>query len=239
VPVKTCGEARLAKRRDDSERQIKQAIAALPEVGSCKIEFGEDGSIEAVHIVSHSTRAPKQIVRDVESVLLADFGIKIDHRKVSVARLGPREEKMPPRGARPRFVSMRLSASGGRGRCEVVLERDDLEVTGEASGIAAGPGKLRLIAKATFRAVEKLLEDQVEFELLDIVRLSAGGREALIVLATCVFEKGVKDLAGCVQFDDDQQEAAALAALDACNRIVEITPQAERTEYEVTPFDES
>jgi len=54
-----------------------------------------------------------------------------------------------------------------------------------------------------------------------------------------VYERGVKDLAGCVQFDDDEQEAAALAALDACNRIVEITPQVERTEYEVTPFDET
>jgi hypothetical protein len=229
----------LAKRWDVPEQQIKQAIAALPDVGSCKIEFGEDGSILAVHIVSHSTRAPKQIVRDVESVLFADFGLKIDHRKVSVAQLGPAEEKMRAKGTRPRFVSMRFSASGGKGRCEVVLERDDLEVTGEASGIAAGIGRLRLIARATLRAVEKLLEEQVEFELLDIIKLSAGGRDALIALATCVFDRGVKDLAGCVQFDDDEQEAAALAALDACNRIVEITPQVERTEYEVTPFDET
>ena len=230
----------MAKRRDDSEREIKQAIGALADVGSCKIEFGDDGSIAAVHIVSRSARAPKLIVRDVESVLLADFGIKIDHRKVSVAQLGDREVgKTRARGARPRFVSMKFSASGGKGRCEVVLERDDLEVTGEASGISAGSGRLRLIAKATFRAVEKLLEEQVEFELLDIIKLNAGGRDALIALATCVFERGVKDLAGCVQFDDDEQEAAALAALDACNRIVEMTPQVERTEYEVTPFDET
>jgi hypothetical protein len=229
----------LAKRRDDSERQIKQAIAALPDVGSCKIEFGDDGSIAAVHVVSRSARAPKLIVRDIESVLLADFGMKIDHRKVSVAQLGPGEVRMRGRGARPRFVSLRFSASGGKGRCEVVLERDELEVTGEASGISAGTGRLRLIAKATLRAVEKLLEEQVEFELLDIIKLNAGNRDALIALATCVFERGVKDLAGCVQYDDDEQEAAALAALDACNRIVEITPQVERTEYEVTPFEDT
>ncbi|MFH1312950.1 MAG: hypothetical protein ABIJ00_06945 [Candidatus Eisenbacteria bacterium] len=229
----------MAQRRDVPERQIKQAINALPDVGSCKIEFGEDGTIDAVHIVSRSKRAPKQIVRDVESVLLADFGVKIDHRKVSVAQLDPEQEQMLTKGTRPRFVSMKFAASAGRGRCEVVLERDDLEVTGEASGVAAGLGRLRLIARATFHAVEKLLEERVEFELLDVIKLSAGGREALIALATCVHERGVKDLAGCVQFDEDEQEAAALAALDACNRIVEITPQAERIEYEVTPFDET
>ena len=72
----------MALQRDVPEEKIKRAIASLPDVQSCNVEFNPDGSISAIHIVSSTKRSPKQIVRDVESVLLADFEIKIDHRKV-------------------------------------------------------------------------------------------------------------------------------------------------------------
>jgi hypothetical protein len=228
----------LAQRPDGTQDQIRQTLASLPDVDSCRIDFDPAGAIAAVHIVSRSKRAAKQIVRDVESVLAADFGTKIDHRKISIARLetrpagGARIEKV----ARPRFVGMRLSTSGARGTCEVMLDRDDVEVTGEATGVTTGPSRLRLVAKATFHAVEKLVDDDVEFDLLDVIRMKAGGRETLIVLATFVSPRGPRNLAGCVQFDDNEQQAAVLASLDACNRIIEISPQVERTEYEISPY---
>jgi hypothetical protein len=43
-------------------------------------------------------------------------------------------------------------------------------------------------------------------------------------------------LAGCVQFEDNEQQATVHAALDACNRIVEMLPAIVHTEYEVNPF---
>jgi hypothetical protein len=230
-------EGNLAQRGDIPEKAIREAIGSLPDVQSCKVESAQDGSIAAIHVVSRTRRPAKQVVRDVETLLLADFGIKIDHRKISVARLqvkGDRKALAP----RPRFVSMRMSTSGGKGTCEVVLERDDVEVSGEATGVTAGIGSLRLIANATFRAIEKLVGEDIEFDLLDVVRLRTGGREALVVLASYVHARDVRSVAGCVQFEQDERQAAVLSALDACNRLVEALPHAERTEYEITPFDE-
>jgi hypothetical protein len=229
----------LAQRRDVPEESIKQAVASLPDVQSCKIEFDPGGQISAIHVVSRTKRPAKQIVRDIESVLQAEFGIEVDHRKVSIARLAEKPEPKPPQAPRPKLVSVSLSLSSGIGQCQVVLERQDFQAKGEASGIAAQGGGLRLIAKATLRAVERLVGQDIEFDLLDVVKLRLGGRKAIVVLASLAAAGGVRNLAGCVQFVDNEHQAVVQAALDACNRVVERLPHAERTEYEITPLDES
>jgi hypothetical protein len=234
--------------------KIKRAIGSLPDVQACNVEFNPDGTISAVHIVSSTKRAPKQIVRDIESVMLADFGIKLDHRKISIARVEDRDEARRPRAQRPKLVGITSSSSGGKGSVEVSLERAGLEVSGEAEGVAWGGGLLRLVAQATFRALEKLVGEGASFELLDVVRLKSGERQAVVVLANFAGRAGggsaagsasggasgadTRGLAGCVQFDEDEQKATALAALDASNRIIEVLGQPEQTEYEVSPFPE-
>ena len=228
----------MARKRDLPEHKIRQTITSLPGVQSCKIEMGPDGEIEAIHVVSSTKRPAKQIVRDIESVLYADYDLKLNHRKVSVARIEPPAERKPGRGQRPRLISLKLSTSGGRGEAEVVLERGDSQTTGQASGVTTGGGTLRLICMATFRAAEKLIGEEAEFQLLDVVRITTGERSAVVVLADYLSGREVRNLAGCVQFEDDQQEAAVLACLDACNRIMEMAPGVEHTEYEVIPFTE-
>ena len=228
----------MALQRDVPEEKIKRAIASLPDVQSCNVEFNPDGSISAIHLVSSTKRSPKQIVRDVESVLLADFEIKIDHRKVSIARVEDKAARRAERHLRPKLVAIKLAISGGKGSVEVVLERAGFTVTGEAGGVAERGGNLRLVARATFRALEKMVGLEAALELLDVIRIQSGERKAVVVLAGFASPSEVRPLAGCVQFHDDEQKAVALAALDASNRIVEILEQPEQTEYEVTPFPE-
>ena len=228
----------MAIQRDVPEEKIKRAIASLPDVQSSNVEFNRDGSISAIHIVSSTRRSPKQIVRDVESVLLADFDVKIDHRKVSIARIGDRDDPKAERPVRARLVSIKSSVGGGRGSVEVSLERGGLVVSGEASGLADGGGGLRLVAHATFRALEKMVAPEAGFELLDVMRVASGERKAVVVLANFVSSADARTLAGCVQFDDDPARATALAVLDASNRIIEVQSRPEQTEYEVTPFPE-
>ena len=228
----------MALQRDVPDDRIRRAIASLPDVQSCNVELNPDGTISAIHIVSSTRRSPKQIVRDVESVLLADFDIKIDHRKVSIARVEDRGEPKHERPQRPRLITITSATSGGKGSVEVVLERAGLTVTGEASGVSDGGGGIRLVAHATLRALEKMVGQDASFELLDVVRIRSGERQAVVVLANLVSSSQVRSLAGCVQFDEDERRATALAALDASNRIIEILAQPEQTEYEVTPFPE-
>jgi hypothetical protein len=229
------GESGLAQR-DVSEDSIRRAVVSLPDVQSCKVEFGTDRAISAIHVVSRSRRPAKQLVRDIESLLQADFGIGVDHRKISIARVADMRETILPKGPRPTLESITFSTVGGKGECRVELERDDFRVSGESAGVALGGGGLRLVANATFRAVERLVGKEVEFELLDVVRLRVASRETIVVLANYLSGGEIKNLAGCVQFDDNEQRATVNAALDACNRIVEKLPSVEHTEYEINPF---
>jgi hypothetical protein len=222
--------------RDIPEDRIKRAIASLPDVQSCSVDFGPDGSIAAIHIVSSTKRSPKQIVRDVESVLAADFDIRLDHRKVSIARVEEKEEPRLVKRERPKLRAIKLSLTAGRGSVEVELERGGLVVAGEACGVAERGGILRLVVTATFRALEKLIGADASFELLDVLRIHSGERSAVVVLANLASGLAARSLAGCVQFEDDEPRAAALAALDASNRVIEMLSLPERTEYEVTPF---
>lgn len=228
----------MNQQRGVADDKLREAILSLPDVRSCSVELTPDGNISAIHIVSSSKRPPKQIVRDVESILHANFGISVDHRKVSVARVREREAKHAERAPRARLVSMTVSTAGGMGRVEVVLEREDIEVSGEASGVYVGGGCLRLIIEATYDAVEKLVVGPLGFEVHDVVRVRCGEREALVVLANLALERDVMCLAGCVVVRDDLHRAAALAALDSCNRLLETLPQVEHIEYEINPSGE-
>ena len=228
----------MAQDRGVPEEEIRKAVGLLEDVASCRVEVGPDGGIAAVHIVSRTKRAAKQIVRDVESVLFANFGIRVDHRKISIARVGAEPAKKRGTGVRPRFVGLSISSRGSHGTCQVTLERDGLEVTGEAQGVVTGPGRLRLVASATFQAIEKLVDEEVTFDVVDVMSLRAGDRGTVVVLASFLSQRDAKSLAGCVQFSDNEQQAAVLAALDACNRIVEVSPQVEHTEYEISPYEE-
>jgi hypothetical protein len=223
---------------DVPEDKMKRALASLPDVHSCNVETNDDGSISAIHIVSSTKRAAKQIVRDVESVLSADFGIKLDRRKISIAQVEAREDAGPQAHCRARLAAMRLTVSSGRGSAEVTLERAGFTVSGEACGVAEGGGSLRLVAHATLRALEKMIGGDAAFELLDVVRVASGERRAVVVLVNFASSADQRSLAGCVQFEDDDQRATALATLDASNRIIEVLAQPEHIEYEVSPFTE-
>ena len=43
------------------------------------------GEVSEIHVLAQAGLSPKQVVRNVESALLAHLGVKIDHRKISVA----------------------------------------------------------------------------------------------------------------------------------------------------------
>ena len=44
------------------------------------------GEVSEVHVLTRAGVQPKQVVRNIESALMAQLGFKIDHRKISVAQ---------------------------------------------------------------------------------------------------------------------------------------------------------
>lgn len=80
--------------------EAERILARLRDVQAASITTDGD-QIREVHIVAVSTRAPKQIVRDVETALKAFLKRSIDHRMISVALQAPEEEATlaPPKAA--------------------------------------------------------------------------------------------------------------------------------------------
>lgn len=65
--------------------QAEELLGTLPGVVSVRIEATPAGDIVAIHVLTSVEVAPKQTVRNIESALLAHLGLRVDHRKVSVA----------------------------------------------------------------------------------------------------------------------------------------------------------
>ena len=64
----------------------KAPVTRLPGVLGAEFTL-ENGPVREVHILSDQSRSPKQIVRDVQSAMLAKFQVELDHRIVSVAQI--------------------------------------------------------------------------------------------------------------------------------------------------------
>ena len=66
-------------------RDAEALIASLQDVTSVRITATQTGGIEAVHVLVSGSTPAKQHVRNIESALMARLGLKVDHRKISIA----------------------------------------------------------------------------------------------------------------------------------------------------------
>jgi len=66
-------------------RRAEELIATLPGVLSVRIVPNETGAVDEIHVLTTDLVAPKNTVRNIESALMAQLGLRVNHRKVSVA----------------------------------------------------------------------------------------------------------------------------------------------------------
>src|ERR1035437_2132442 len=66
-------------------KKAEELLATLQDVVSARIVSDATGAIEAIHLLVMGSSTPKQVVRNVESALMAHLGVRVDHRKISVA----------------------------------------------------------------------------------------------------------------------------------------------------------
>ncbi len=88
-------------------RRAEELIATLPGVISVRIIPGDSGAIEEIHVLTTDQVAPKNTVRNIESALMAQLGLRINHRKVSIATTldAPRAVDAPLPPATPAVLS--------------------------------------------------------------------------------------------------------------------------------------
>lgn len=178
---------------------------------------GENGDISEVHILAQANRPAKQIVRDVESLVATQFGVKLDHRKVSVAQIeGPTEEPAPV--ARPEIRGVRIEVEGGRVQVHVALAQGGKVYEGSAEGLGASVNRYRLAATAALSALENYLNKSCRLVLDDLVPFHLGGWDGYLAGVVLISTFGEEHLVGCSLVKRDKIDAVIKAACNAVNR---------------------
>lgn len=82
-------------------KRAEELILTLPGVISARIIAGDSGAIDQIHVLTTAELTPKQMVRNIESALIAHLAMRIDHRKISVATTSETKPKLLGEEARP------------------------------------------------------------------------------------------------------------------------------------------
>ncbi|RPJ47136.1 MAG: hypothetical protein EHM19_03365 [Candidatus Latescibacterota bacterium] len=206
-------------------RRAETEIRKLAGVMGCRVVVAHDGEVLEVHVVSSEERHPKQIIRDIETVLLASFGVRIDHKKISVARYpaanslvsGSRDKDRRERtNPRLRFLGLRINLTPHGGEIEVALGREKLQAFGSSSfTLASDPA--RAVVEATLEAVGRFLSDG-NFQVGSVRRIEIGSHEGFLVQVDHVQAGRSVPLLGSALLSRDPNLSALHAALDAVNR---------------------
>ena len=249
APANTSAPPFLASTIAGSVLPIQRAeelLATLPGVVSARIIASEQGAVDEIHLLTSIDVAPKQTVRNVESALIAHLGMRVDHRKISVATTAspPREDQ---RGARATagsqlrmddqlaaatlageaeasrrrlyFEDVEVRRSRVRGvMCRVTLRKGDTSFVGESEGMESERSRVELAARATLAAIAEA-ETGSRLVALDGVRvIEAFEREFVFVGVTARVGRDIAFLTGTCEVRDGAETASALAVLDATNR---------------------
>lgn len=207
--------------------EIESALCGIAEIKAARVVTNTGGTIAEIHILATADKAPKQLVRDVESLLMALFGIPIDHKKVSIAQLGvaampadPGAEPELPRVSRPRIVSVNASAAGLMSSAQVMLSIDGTEYVGRASGSASATARARQVSEATLDSVTQWAGEVASFGLEDVAVIPLGRARVAVACVTVVAPGGEFSYSGSALVRQTDNDAIVRATLDAINRRV-------------------
>ncbi|MDP2872891.1 MAG: hypothetical protein Q8P31_10195 [Bacillota bacterium] len=202
----------------DSEaraREYEGTIRRIRDVISARVVFSPDGAIDEIHVLASGGRGAKQLVRDVESSLMAQ-GVAVDHRKISVALLAP--EQSDTGGQRAKIAGFTVSRSGRTIEARVRLEYRGTSAEGVAQGPGTTDGRHRALAEATLGGVQRFIKVQSELFLEECGLVQVGNKRAATVCVTELDSEGERTLIGSCLCRQDDAEAMIRATLDAVNR---------------------
>lgn len=231
--------------------RAEAAIRRLRDVEGVSVLSTGD-TIREVHVVTRSDRAPKQIVRDIQTVLRTGLGVSIDHRVVSVAQAGPDaseptqvampsvdefapEEPSPAPAERIRFESVNLFVAGARTQAQVELRWRGLPRMGSASGWSTRDESHRLVAQAAAAAVQEFVADPVALSVQAVEFIEVGRHRLVVVALTLLVHRQERLLSGTCLVSQDTPQSVVLATLAALNRVVGGMAIKEPTEYVLRP----
>jgi hypothetical protein len=214
--------------------ELEASLRRLPGVRAARVVTTGSGQPTEIHLLAGREKAAKQLVRDVQSLAMAEFDLEVDHRIISVVQLDSEDheelaaatvtaaaaddrEPPPAPPARPVVAGIRVESTGLHTDASVRLSVGAAVVEGTSRAPSGPASRARLIARAALDAVSLLAPiDACEIESADVV--AVGGRDVAVCVVQLVDGSGEQLVSGSAVVRNDPAEAVVRAVLDALNR---------------------
>lgn len=212
-------------------RRAEQLLTSLEGVLSARVVTTPLGEVAEIHVLAQAGLQAKQLVRNIESALLAQLGLKVDHRKISIAQTADvrpiealerdvvRERSMRRAalfdalvvapGKRPHRISIQVTLAFGEQTAQAEEESSDTPRS-----------RVEAAARAAVSALDQLLQDNsVALEGSKIIE--AFDREFVMVAVQGLGGREAVLLMGTAEIKESAERASVFAVLDATNRWAE------------------
>ncbi len=209
-------------------RRAENLLTSLEGILSARIVTTPLGEVSEIHILAQAGQAPKQVVRNIESALLAHLGLRVDHRKISIAQTAdvrPMDalESGAVRDAAIRravlFDDLVQGTAAGRRRVSatVTLSCDGRLESATEEGPDTARNRVETAARAAVAVLERLAE-KYSLALEGAQIHEAFDRTYVMVGVHTVGGREAKLLVGTAEVVESAEHAAVYAVLDATNR---------------------
>jgi hypothetical protein len=212
-------------------RRAENLLTSLEGILSARVVTSPLGEVSEIHILAHAGLQAKQLVRNIESALLAQLGLKVDHRKISIAQTAevrPIEllerdtvrDKMLQRALLFESMSVAPAKRPHRLVITVTLSFRGQTDTAEEETSDTARNRVEAAAKASVVVIDRLLTDfSIALEGAKIVE--AFDREFAFVAVQGLGGRETSLLTGSAEIKESAERAAVFAVLDATNRWTE------------------
>jgi len=213
-------------------RRAENLLTSLEGVLSARVVTTPLGEVSEVHILAQAGLHPKQLVRNIESALLAQLGLRVDHRKISIAQTADVKpiETLDRHAVRERSLQRTVLFEGlvvqpskkpQRVGVQVVLGYEGRVESGEEEGPDTIKGRVDAAARATVSVLDRILErGTVSLDGAKVIQ--AMDRDIVFVAVNGMNGRDSVLLTGTAEAKDKPERAAVLAVLDATNRWTEV-----------------
>ncbi|HEX6090953.1 MAG TPA: hypothetical protein VFZ13_12410 [Gemmatimonadales bacterium] len=214
-------------------RRAENLLTSLEGILSARVVTTPLGEVSEIHILAQSGLQPKQLVRNIESALLAQLGLKVDHRKISIAQTAEVKplEALEQQAVRDQvlrrallFETMAVSPSRRPHRImiSVTLSYRGATETAEEESSDTPRSRVEAAAKAAVTVLDRLLASSSASVALEGAKIvDAFDREFAFVGVQGLGGRDSLLLTGSAQIKESAERAAVFAVLDATNRWTE------------------
>ncbi|PKM72708.1 MAG: hypothetical protein CVU91_06680 [Firmicutes bacterium HGW-Firmicutes-16] len=198
--------------------KYSEYISKLPGVINANVVFF-GGEVEEIHVLADTSRSPKQIVRDIQSLLMAQFQKEVDHRVISIAQIDSELNPTVKQAARYVIDSVTVAKKREQTEVEVTLSMNGKMYFGKQTSLKDNYDVWRGLVQATLNAIVLADGTTNKYTVLD-VRFTeiAGERMAIVCVSLSSINNTACRFSGTAFSPGDDSLAIVKATLSALNR---------------------